>query len=46
MREMTEKPAPAAARVLVVKLSSLGDVAAIIEAGGVFEYARNSGMLK
>ncbi|NLW86140.1 MAG: 3-isopropylmalate dehydratase [Planctomycetes bacterium] len=28
------------------KLSSLGDVAAIIEAGGVFEYARNSGMLK
>lgn len=28
------------------KLNSLGDVAQIIEAGGVFEYARRSGMLE
>ncbi|MCK4602162.1 MAG: 3-isopropylmalate dehydratase, partial [Phycisphaerae bacterium] len=27
-------------------LKPLGDVAAIIEAGGIFEYARRSGMLK
>jgi len=29
----------------VAKLKSLGDVAPIIEAGGVFEYARRAGML-
>lgn len=30
----------------VAKLKPLGDVAPIIEAGGVFEYARRAGMLK